>query len=266
MKGVYVFDKYNAIRIDPQINIKDLIASAYISNACAGLLNNRYYKLAYTPTGSTVNSKILIFDTLNGTWVSEDEGYYPRCFFNLSGGADTSQLFFGTGKNLGLIYQDDTGTTDGSPVTDGTNVNIDLAFETTEFVQGANTQKSKARRVKIAADISAGGYFTTTLSRDGGKQSVSKVCADTRTSATWGTVANGGSGLKWGTVANGGSGAQWGSSVQENVFTMNVPETFHKGHNMKVKVSTSISEELSSISKTLRIREIALMDRPTSLD
>jgi hypothetical protein len=258
LHGVYVFDKYNAIRIDQQINIRSLMAAAYIQNACAVLHDDRYYMLSYTPTGATVNTKTLVFDTLLGIWIAEDEGYYPNCWFKLEGGSHTGQTLFGTSKNLGLIYQFDSGTVDGSPVTDGTDANIDMAFETAELT--AADQKIEARRINISTDVSAGTRFNLTISRDGDKERRTKECSDTRTPSIWGTVANGGSGYKWGTTANGGTGAKWGASVQEQDFSMNVPDTFRKAHNIKVKT------ELTNQNKTLRIRGIGILDRPTTLN
>jgi len=67
---------------------------------------------------------------------------------------------------------------------------------------------------------------------------------------TWGTVANGGSGLVWGTVANGGSGKKWGGfySSQVNSIAYSLAEGDEK-FNIELTFGGSLLETSAKIKQ-----------------
>ncbi|RJO62358.1 MAG: hypothetical protein C4542_04380 [Dehalococcoidia bacterium] len=254
--GLQAFNGYYSAAIDEPVrmDIIGLMNTTYITGACAALYGNRYLMVSFPSTTSTVNDTTVIYDTLRNVFISKDEGYYPNCYFHLKGGTDKGELYFGTSKSLGLIYQFGSGTDDDSPATDGTDVNIDCSFGTSVINSGSATQKTKVRTINVSMDTSAEASYKVTLSAEDGRYTTEQVVSDERsvTVHQWGDT-----GLKWGQ-----EGLVWGSgqSDQRTIFGVHVPSSFINPYSYQVQV------DMEDQDKTYRIQQIEPLERPRTLN
>lgn len=248
LQGWSVFDGYNSRLIDARVGIKGLRKKSAIGDACAGLYDNRYIMLSFTSSDGSVNDTTMVYDTQEDIFISKDEGYYPKSYFILGGGADVGELYFGVSKNLGAIHQFGSGTDDESPLVSGIDVNIDTTFKTGDESSGEATRQSKIRQLKVSADTTPGARVKVTLETDNGVSTFQTIFSDDRdTGHTWGE-----SGLKWGAP-----GLKWGgSSTIRKVFPWNLPMAVGSPHSYAVQI------DLEDQDETFNIVEIAPAERP----
>lgn len=105
-KGIQLFDGSNLRNITEGVINTTINSFANFSSPSSTLWGNRYV-LSYTPSGSSVNSKTLVYDLARGTF-SNCEGAYPALWSNWNGGNDTGQVYF-ISSSQGSIYQWDVG-------------------------------------------------------------------------------------------------------------------------------------------------------------
>ncbi len=249
LQGWAAFDGYNSKLIDAgRVGVKGLLKASAIGDACAALYNNRYLMLSFTGTDGTVNDTTLVYDTQEDIFISKDEGYYPKSYFTLGGGADAGELYFGVSKSLGAIHQFGSGTDDESPLVSGTDVDIDQSFKTGDESSGENTRQSKIRQLKVSADTTPGTYVKATLETDNGLGTFETMFADDRDAGhTWGEA-----GLKWGAP-----GLKWGGSAKlRKVFPWNLPMAVGSPHSYSVQI------DMESQDGTFDVVEIAPAERP----
>ena len=259
LQGLSVFNGYVSKLIDDRVGIINLMNTTYLTTACAGLYDNRYLMLSFTRTGGTVNDTVVVYDTHRDIFIAKDEptntttpanGYFPNCFWLLNGGTDKGEMYFGTSRDLGLIYRYGSGTTDGSPVTDGTNANIDTDFETVELFSGSATQQTRVRGMKAMLDTSPNSYITLAIKAEDGRIKESKTFGDTRTTTThtWGE-----SGLKWGQA-----GLKWGTgtAIHRNVFNWKLPQRLCAPYGYQMQAS------MEGQDKTFRLFQFEADERP----
>lgn len=269
LQGLSVFNGYTSKLIDDRMDIIGLLASAQIGTACAGLYNNRYLLLSFRSTDGTVNDTTIVYDTLKDIFVSTDEGYYPNCYFVLGGGTDKGELWFGTSKSLGAIHSTGDGTDDESPVTSGTDVDIDMTFKIGDEDSGESTRQTRLRQAMVAADTTPGAYARATLEIDNGKSSFQTTFADTRKVAhTWDE-----SGLEWDAVMDDqippqpdeaemvAQGFVWGGSEEmRNIFKWNLPMAVGSPHSYALQIKQENQDT------TFNIVEMAVAEKPRMPD
>lgn len=259
-RGLEAFDGYTNHLVDGNIKIADLIKSGSIGDACAGLYENRYLMLSFTETAGTVNDTTIIYDTERDIFISKDIGYYPKCWFKLGGGTDKGELYFGTSKDLGMLYEFGVGTVDDDPAATSTDVNIDFTFESGEVGMDL-AQDMKIRKVKCSVDTTAGARLDATLSLNDGEKTSTSIFKDTRVAHSWDDA-----GLIWDAILDSSgnpdaeamidAGYTWdGGIAKRNVFSWNVPQASSVGPSSSVKFVLSDQDE------TVRVHEIETLVR-----
>lgn len=104
--GVYAFDGNNASKISDKIDVTIKgISKTLIQNSCAIYDGNKYW-LAYSPTSSSYNSEIAIYDILIKDWyLYKGEACNISYFERAYGGTDKGELYGGSSITSGIIYQ-----------------------------------------------------------------------------------------------------------------------------------------------------------------
>jgi hypothetical protein len=265
LQGLAVFNGYTSKLIDETIDIIGLQTTSQIASACAGLYANRYLMLSFRNSEGSQNDTTIVYDTLKDIFVSKDVGYYPSCYFVLGGGNDTGELYFGTSKDLGTLYQFGSGTNDDSPVTVGTDAEVDMSFKIGEQGSGDSTGRSRYRQVLITADTNPGARVTATFETDKGAGSSEHIFSDDRESShVWGET-----GLNWDAVmddqdppqpdapAMTAQGFVWGgSAVIRKVFKWILPMSIGSPRSYAIQL------DQKNLDKTFNLVEIAVPEKP----
>ena len=104
--GVYAFDGNNSSRISDKIDTTITgMSKTLIQNACA-LYDGQKYWLAYSPSGSSYNNRIVIYDIMLKDWyLYQGESCNINYFERAYGGTDKGELYGGSSLNNGFVYQ-----------------------------------------------------------------------------------------------------------------------------------------------------------------
>ena len=123
--GVWMYNGNQFIKIsDPIEDILDNINSSYIQNSF-GVYRDGLYWLFYTPSGSVVNTKCLIYDVSMSNPYYGKNIWYERdslamnCPVVFNGSGDNNELFAGSSSSTGFVYRLDyssTGADDSSEI------------------------------------------------------------------------------------------------------------------------------------------------------
>jgi len=108
-KGIQFFDGTNLRNVSDGVVNKLIDSWANKTSAVATLWNNSYV-IAYTPSGGTYNSELLILDLTRNVY-TKAVGVYASAFSAWNGGTDSSQVYFAS-SNQGSVYRWDSGTSD----------------------------------------------------------------------------------------------------------------------------------------------------------
>jgi len=102
------------------------IPAAYIGNTAAGIWRDKYY-LAYTPSGGTTNTELLVYDIRRGIWYS-DTVATPIVRFNpfLVSGERQNLAYLSTGQQIQYDY----------PFTSDLGTNITITLRSRELNNG----------------------------------------------------------------------------------------------------------------------------------
>lgn len=102
------------------------IPAAYIGNTAAGIWRDKYY-LAYTPSGGTTNTELLVYDIRRGIWYS-DTVATPIVRFNpfLVSGERQNLAYLSTGQQIQYDY----------PFTSDLGTNITITLKSRELNNG----------------------------------------------------------------------------------------------------------------------------------
>lgn len=107
--GVYMFDGSNLKNISDGFIQTAIDSWANLTSPNAVLWDNKYI-IAYTPSGQSSNSEMLIFDLVDNIW-SKHKDVYCSSWSVWGGGTDDGEVYF-TSSNQGTIYRWDIGRND----------------------------------------------------------------------------------------------------------------------------------------------------------
>jgi hypothetical protein len=112
-EGIYEFDGVAARIISEPI--EDIIRNINPSQkqyACAVGADSKYY-LSYASLGSSINTEMLVYDTLARSWVKFNGKYAEAAeMLVLSGADDGNEVLVGTSQDTGMIYELNVGNSD----------------------------------------------------------------------------------------------------------------------------------------------------------
>lgn len=177
-QGLVFFDGSNTKNVSDGV-VNTLIDSwANKSSACAVLWNNSY-AIAYTPSGETYNSALLILDLTSNTY-SKAVGVYASSWSVWRGGTDSGQVYF-TSSNQGSMYRWGVGTNDD-------NYEIHTIYDTPSLGFGANVNDKSMKKFYLQ-QLAKGDYnMSVTMFADiSASETSSEVNLSGGTNSLWDT-------------------------------------------------------------------------------
>jgi len=125
--GVWLYNGSQFVKIsDPIEDILDNINSSYIQNAF-GVYRDSKYWLFYTPSGSVVNTKCLIYDIAMSNPYAGKNVWYERDALSMNspvvfnGAGDDNELYAGGSGDTGFVYRLDYSSTGADNTSDITS-------------------------------------------------------------------------------------------------------------------------------------------------